>query len=473
VSSARVAGNSVVLIATEATRRLLSFVVAILVARSLTLDDFGRFGLAMALAGIFGVFANFGLNALLTRDVAADLEQGRKKFGLVLSLKLFFGVFAVFAMALFARAMNYPPATFTAVLFSALLIPPLALEEAAIAFFDGRQKMAYSALITVVKSLSLLAAVAVAALIRPGLNGILAAYLIGGYLTAAFSVALIKFGAREAVFRPAWQGAWPLTRQAAPFLLIGLVWTITFRLDMILLERMTGDAPTGLYRSGYSFFEILLALPILTTRALYPALAAGMSEPRNHWRNLINSALRLYGLVAIPASVGCALVGARFVPLFYGAKYAGGGEVLALLGGCLWIWFGTMTFGWALTAADHLRAVLVGNLLSLAFNLAANLLLIPRYGIFGSALATVGGEFLLLLYFLFAMRRWLGPVSFSAVPWRALPAAALMAGLVWFLREANLALVVLSGAVVYLLAAWAIGALRHEERELIRGRLRR
>ncbi len=467
MSGGRLTANSLVLVVAEAVRRVLSFAVAILIARPLSVDDFGRFGLAMALAGIFGVLANFGLNPLLTRKVAADPAHGGREFGTVLGLKFLFGLVAGGAMVALAVVMSYDQRAFLAVALAALTVPAESVETAGIALFDGYQRMVLSSLVTLVKSLLLLTMVGGAMLLKFGLTGVMLAYVAGGWLTAAFAVVLVGRVAREVTLRPVASQWLPLAREAAPFMLIGLVWMLAFRVDMVLLERLAGEEPTGLYRAGYAFFEILLALPILATRALYPALAQGMGQGGDAWRDTLGNAFRIYLLAALPAAVGCALVGGDFVVLFYGAKYAAGGRVVALLGGFLWLWFGTMTFGWSLTAANRLKTVLLGNVLAMSANVVANLILIPRYQIMGAAASTVISESTLLVYFLMVTRHWLRGLLRRAIPWRALPAAALLGLAAWWLREINLGLAVAGGAAAYIAGAWLCGALNAHERRLI------
>ena len=105
-------------------------------------------------------------------------------------------------------------------------------------------------------------------------------------------------------------------------------------------------------------------------------------------------------------------------------------------------------------------------------NIVANLYLIPRAGYMGAAIATVLSEVTLLIFFGVAIQRHLGGVSLAALPWRALPAGAILFAVVWPLREANLALVVIAGAAIYFLAVWLGGALKAEERNLLARLLR-
>lgn len=467
MSGRRLAKNSLILIGAEAVRRLLSFVVAILIARALAVDDFGRFGVAMALMGIFSVVAGFGLNPLITRMVAADPARAERRIATALGLKLVFGFGATALLILFAALMRYPADTFMAVSVVAFILPAQALEDIGIALFDGRRRMKYSALITLVKSVLLLGLIGWISLDQRGLPGVMMAYLAAGWLTAVFALLLIKRVAGDLSLRPQFDRWRELLGEAFPFLLIGLAWMIAFRVDTVMLEHMTDEYTVGLYRSGFVFFEILLALPILVTRALFPALASGMAQGGDSWRDLMSSSLRASLHLALPLAIGCALIGGRFVPLIYGAKYADGGQVAALLGGFLWVWFGSMTFGWALTAAGELKTVLLGNVLAMTTNIVANLLLIPRFSMMGAAAATVIGEIVLLIFLAVMMQRRLSGLTARLVPWRALPAGALLAVAVWFLREYNLLMVILAGEVVYILSAWLCGAFSQRERRMI------
>jgi O-antigen/teichoic acid export membrane protein len=473
VSGARVARNSVWLLAAEGSRRLISLVVAIVVARALSVEDFGRFGLALALAGIFEAIAAFGLTPLLVREAAADSELGARSFQTALGLRLVLGAVASLAMILFGRAMGYEGAARQAVDLAATIVWGNALAQTGEAMFDGQQRMELAALATVLRSLVLLACVAVAVWAGWGLTGVVGAYLANAWFAALFNSWLAAARLPGVSLRPRLTDGLPMLRRALPFVLIGFVWIVAFRVDMVLLERLTDERSVGLYRSGYAFFELLLTLPVLTTRALYPALSAGIAESGERWSSLLAAALRVFWLIALPVSIGAVIVGGRFVPLFYGAKYAEAGRVVALLGGCLWIWFGTMTFVWALTAADRLRAVLIGNVSALAVNVAVNLALIPRVGYFGAAIATVASEAFLLLYFLAAMRRSRGGLPRGVFPWRAMPAALTLAACAWLLRDRNLALVTAAGAAAYLAVGWLGGAANERERELLVGLWRR
>ena len=66
----RVAANSGILIAVNVSGAGLGFWLSVVLARGLGLADFGRYTLAIAWTFALSLLAEFGLNTLITRDVA-------------------------------------------------------------------------------------------------------------------------------------------------------------------------------------------------------------------------------------------------------------------------------------------------------------------------------------------------------------------------------------------------------------------
>ena len=476
MSGARVAKNSFWLLGAEGSRRLVGFLVQVLIARTLLVEDFGRYGLANSLAAIFSVLAGFGMSPLLVREVAAvkaEPEASGRLFKTTLGMRMILGVFATIAMLVFSWLMGYHGATRNAVLLAALFPWGDAVAHTGEAMFDGVQRMDLSALVTVIRSGAWLVGVAIAAVFHLGVMGVIGAMVITSLFSAFFNTWMAHKRLPGVSFWPGVAGGWAMLKRAAPFVMIGFVWIVAFRVDMVILERMTDDRSAGLYRSGYSFFELLLTLPVLATRALFPALASARAESHERWNELLASSLRIFWIVALPVSIGSAIVGPRLVELVYGVKYAHGARVLALLGGFLWLWFGTMTFGWALTAADRLHDVLLANFYALLVNVAVDLTFIPKFSYWGAAAATIASEVYLLIYFLRVFRREYGGLPHGIFPVRAVPAALALAVVAWKMRTGNIALVIGAGAVVYIGALLLTRALTAEERRLIWGFVRR
>ena len=86
---------------------------------------------------------------------------------------------------------------------------------------------------------------------------------------------------------------------------------------------------------------------------------------------------------------------------------------------------------YVLIALDKQRLITGAFALTVAFNVIANLVLIPLIGINGAALTTVLSELVLLGPFLLWVGRLIGPVPVVALAWKPLVAGLVAGALMW------------------------------------------
>jgi len=124
--------------------------------------------------------------------------------------------------------------------------------------------------------------------------------------------------------------------------------------------------------------------------------------------------------------------------------------------------------GYALIAAGHQVSVLRLSVAALAINLALNLALVPSYGPNAAAAVALGCEAFLVAGGWLLVRRQLGLAPRLALLWRALPAAGVMAAVLWWQRDLSLAILVPGGAAVYFAALAAVGGVDRRTMEALR-----
>jgi O-antigen/teichoic acid export membrane protein len=140
------------------------------------------------------------------------------------------------------------------------------------------------------------------------------------------------------------------------------------------------------------------------------------------------------------------------------------------------IWFLPLSFvnsvtQYVLIAIDQQRFLTKAFLIGVAFNVVANLLVIPAFSYKGSAVVTVLSEFALLLPFYYAVRKHLGPLPWGSLFWRPALASAAMGAVLWLLRGLAWPLLIPIGGGVYLAALLAIGGFRQPDMDLLLKRL--
>lgn len=357
---------------------------------------------SLALLGVAGATP-----VVLQRGVAAERLM-RNLLGLGLL------VLAVLALALpplapaIARFLSGEYQVTTAdVLVGLLLLPPLLLGEYLRAILLALRDLRQVALTQSATALAqLLAALVLVGGLRLGPRGALWAMVVGAWIGFGWTLGVVwRIGS-----------PWPrLEREILrPILHLGLrghignvVQTFNYRLDALLVQGFLGQAAVGLYQTGVLLAELLWYLPNAVSAALLPQIAATGDRtltPRATRQTVLLTGLGALGLalLAWPALrwLRPAYLGA-FTPL-----------VVLLVG----------------VVALSIHKVLAGDLsgrglpqypsltssVALVVTVGLDLLLIPRLGIVGAALASTLAYTTQTLLLLWCYRR------VSGVPWRAL-----------------------------------------------------
>src|SRR5262245_33960715 len=160
----------------------------------------------------------------------------------------------------------------------------------------------------------------------------------------------------------------------------------------VLLGTFRGDAETGLYGAAYRFIEVSHVLPAAFVSAATARLARAGGE---EWSGLLRKSLG--GMLALGATAALGLGAvAGLVPRFiYTAEYADVTGLLRMLALSLPFLYVNYVLTLTLTVRGHAPANAWISGAALAFNLAANLWAIPRWGAHGAAATAVLTEALI------------------------------------------------------------------------------
>jgi O-antigen/teichoic acid export membrane protein len=185
-----------------------------------------------------------------------------------------------------------------------------------------------------------------------------------------------------------WRMASSLVKDSWPLILSGFSVMIYMRIDQILLKEMVGADAVGQYAVAVRLSEVWYFVPGVICVSLFPAI---LNMRQNH-ALYVARLQRLYDLMAM-LSIGVAcvvtLLGSTIVTFLYGEAYAPAGIAFSIL-----IWAGVfVALGLAnhrwLIAENYTKVSMTNTSLGALTNLTLNLLLIPRLGIIGAAIATV------------------------------------------------------------------------------------
>jgi O-antigen/teichoic acid export membrane protein len=409
----RVAVNTLVPFAASLIGRALAFVPAVVMARTLGPEGTGAYAFVVNLWLYASIVSDFGLGTWLTREVA---RRPGEAWGLVrLSLGLRLALSAIGALALMGVTVGYaalglggvgPDVVATAALLGVGLLPG-ALSAAGTALFQARERFVFPALVQLLSG-GMTAALA-AALLLAG-HGIVALGWISlgiNLLTAAiFAVAARSIAPLTVALRPAEQRA--LARETLPLMLNGLLNNVFFRFDIQVLQTQ-GSAVVGNYANAYKVIDAAGVIPSSFVLALFPQLSRRAGE---------GGLLTAYGLgakllvgVGIVLAAGLTLLAEPLTRIAWGPEFVPhSARALQIL-----VWFLPLSFfngltQYVLIALGRQASITRAFALAAAFNVGANVLLVPSFGYVAAAAITIATEVVLLVPFLRALR---GAISLS------------------------------------------------------------
>jgi O-antigen/teichoic acid export membrane protein len=465
--------NSAFGLAAQIAIKLLSFAFTVLIIRNLGASDFGQYAAVIGFGTVFLFIADLGLAPYTVREVARlrdapdGPEQIRGLYANLLALRLILAVIAGIMVVGAAVLTGRPSLMIGAIALNAITVLIYAVHGSSEALLAGHERLDLTSGVRVVNQLVFVVLGGLALWLGFGYYGLIVATMIGvAVMTVLVVRALRRIGIRPGAITP--QRWLPLLRAAIPFGVIGLTLGLSYRFDTVLLNIFSGDLATGHYNAAYNLIFALVTLSNVLNTALYPSLSRQSVVAPDSLPQVYERLLRYLLLVALPITVGGFILAEPIVGLLFGPEYAPAAPLLAILIWVVPLMFLSEFLGYVVVIAGREGRVARAIIVSSSLNIAANLLLIPRYGVLAAAIITVVTELVLLSQYLWMLRDLLGQMRWGALL-RSTAAVGLMAGLVYLMRELPILASVILGGALYsglLLAMRVVGA---DEAAFVRG----
>jgi O-antigen/teichoic acid export membrane protein len=374
-------------------------VVTVLLARALKPGGFGLYALVMSIVSFSFLFARMGIPGTVRRYAAELDSRGEHHLiGTITGRGLVNGLAAGIVAALLLIALAAPLGAFfhqpqmpTYLLIGALLIPPMVVLSVLRGLLGGLQQFRFMMQVNLVTGPIWLVACAWALWIQAGVVGI---------LLATLGVELINVGAfawraqHQVGLR--WQATLPaefaarLRRYnlglAALILLDVIVWQ---RSELLFLGRFQPATQVSFYALPFALTERITDLiPGAMLGVLLPGLTyAQASADPSRFGVVFRDALRYLAILTLPISVVGILVAPWIVRLLYGPGFKPATVVLQIL--LTSIVFGVLGQAGrsALLGFERQGLLLKTGVIAAVLSILLDLLLIPRWGAIGAALA--------------------------------------------------------------------------------------
>ncbi len=373
----------------KVARLILNFFVTIYVIRYLGPNEFGLYSYAISFYGLFVAFVSLGLESISIRELVKHPEKRDEILGSVFYTQFGGAVIAIFLIALTLIVTSEE-------LFTSSLILIISISSFFQTFnvidyyFRSAVKAKYSVyvLFTSVLMVSLIKFALI--LIKAPLIYFIIAFALEfvfnafGYIVVyhlqKLKIVQWKFDEKLAI---------SLLKDSWPLILSGVVVSIYMKVDQVLIKNMLDVKEVGYYAAAVRLSESWYFIPVAISNALFPAIVNAKNISRELYLTRLQKLYDVLAWTAIGISIPVSFFSADIITLLYGSKYLSSAPILTI-----YIWAGAAVFlGVAssqyLVTENLTKISLMRTSFGMILNVILNIILIPLYGIIGSAVATL------------------------------------------------------------------------------------
>lgn len=367
-----------------------SLVAAVVIARFLGPDALGFWTYALATFSLATIAAALGTDQIVVLDIVKDKQRARCVIATAFAMR--FGASMVLAAAMLGLAFAQPAeksdlASLLAVM--ALAVPSVSLGVARL-WFRSQSQFDVPAIANIVTTVVGTAAKILLVLATGSL-----AYVGLAHTTQAIALQIALFllfvahSGKTAFADFDGTYAKSLLRAGLPLLIADLAILVYGRANIFLLDSLRDAAEVGLFSAVARISEAIYMLPMVIGAVASPGMYRLYYGDRQQFLRRFDQMLSVMTVAALIPCAFIALFADRVTTVIFGASFSQSGPVLAIhVWTAVFVTQGIVSSIWLL-AEKATTVLLMRTLIGAMINIFVGLLLIPRFGAVGAAVATL------------------------------------------------------------------------------------
>lgn len=380
--------NTFWLVFAEIISRFLEFILIVYIIRILGVTEFGKFTFALALVGIFIVIFDLGISDITTRDLAND-KNTEKDYATIFSLKITLSIMALILILIVSFFITKDPVIRFIIWILGIFVLTNDLFYMIYSFLRARQKMEFEAGAKILRSLILTLFVFLTLFRVPSIENVSYGYLFANVLTLVlillffhFKIHSLKLNFNINIWKNFLKISWPLG-------LAAIFGAIFLNIDSVIMGYFNQITQVGYYNAARRLVAVLIIPATLVSMSFYPILSKLFKESKEKLLMAWNFYMELMIISAIPLVVGGSVLAPQIINFIYGGSFNVSILVLKILIFIAGINFLCYPYIIMLIVAGQQKKNLLVSLIVATVNVSLNLILIPRYSLYGAAVACI------------------------------------------------------------------------------------
>ncbi len=432
------------------------------ITRYLGKEGFGNYATVLAFFAFFSSLLDLGLYTISTREISRQGADEEKIIGNVFWLRFFSSVALFLISPLIVFLLPYPEEVKKGILLAAgafvfsssylvlngVFQKNLVIYKVTGAELIGKILQVSFVILTVLYDWGF-TAIVLSLLLNMIFNFVAVYYLCRRYVKIRF---LINFSY--------WK---KFLRHSLPMGVAVFVSFLYFKTDTILLSLLRSSQDVGIYNAAYKIIENITFFPAMIMGLIFPLMSKNIFSEKTLFEKISHKTFKIFFLLVIPMVIGALFLADDLVFLIGGKDFSQSANVLRILIFSLaFIFFGHF-FNYMLIAGNLQKKLMQILFFCAAFNITANLIFIPFFSYYASAMISLATEALVVFTTAFLAAKKLGYIPRIEKGINFLFSGAVMAGFLFLFRDFHFLFLIVGGAVVYFFLLGLTGTITKQE----------
>jgi O-antigen/teichoic acid export membrane protein len=413
--------------------RLLKLIIFIYAARVLGVSEWGVFSYAFALMSVFAVFADIGINAVITREAAKNNDH-TPLVATGFFLKVILSIVTSLALLSTILLVKDDPTTKSLIIIMTVILFLDSMREFGYNLNRAVEKMEIEAMGKIIPTIILVIAGIIFIHYDKTALSLGYAYALSSFVALIMMYINIKSNLKSYVNNFNKKLLVPLFHEAWPLAIVSVFGVLLSNADTVILGWFKSSTEVGLYAAAQKPIQIIYLIPSLISIALLPTLTRLSSIDKEKMRIGLGKAINTSFVIALPLAVGALLLGNQFIVLLFGSAFIKAGSIFAIMTAAVVVTTPGVIISDALFTEGKQKKTAVAIVIGTIANILLSFTLIPSLGMYGAAIAATVAQFVSNGYIIY-ISRTIPAIRFSLHINKIVIASVGMAVLIFLLRS--------------------------------------
>jgi O-antigen/teichoic acid export membrane protein len=353
--------------------------------------DYGVFAALFSLSFLFATLSDFGINQYVTKKLAGEPDKIEEVFPVALGFKLLLLILYPLFMTVVGYLMGYGMQELYFLWLLSIFQAAVQLVMFFRANFQAHQQFFVDSFASILDKFLLI----IFLIIVFYINVTVESFIYARVLSIIATVVLVY------IFYIAtchWHGPslktdklFPLIRQSLPFAMVTVLYSFNERVDQVMIERLLGGTESGLYAGAYRWLDAVMMYLWIVLPMFFARFAFLKNDPVALYKTF-----KIGHVIAfLPMAMVCGFVFLYPEKLFILFKHSSAEEIEVMSNVLRILFVASLMHGLfaiystLLTSTGYEKQTSLLILVSVLVNIVLNFILVPLYGIYASAWATV------------------------------------------------------------------------------------